>query len=228
MTNDDVDLTQWVRALITGVPAEMHAPTVARACLAAGRDPFPALEALSRITATRDAQRPPRPRSPSALRLRRAEERQPLPTTQYAPATALEPLNDPLLSASAKVLLMHVRALAGVGRVLETLTASLATLLGCSRRAIQIWRAELVDAGLLTHSYDPRRGTVTLTVTDLVVPAASSVATKVRAPAPDMRFRDRWKARMAALRRLGRVPGANHRAPIKQLNLSMTCEIAPA
>ncbi len=223
MISDDLD--SWVRAQLVGVPEDLRKPTVTRAAMAAGIDPFAALEAVNRFDTARLAARAPaKPRLPSVIRTRRAEEREPLPPSQYVPATALEPFADPLVSSGAKVLLAIIRSLAGTSRVLETLTVSLAALAGCSRRSIQYWYRELVAAELLTHEYDRQRGIVRLTLSDLVLPSVPPGPPKrVRAPTPDLRFRERWARRLAALRELGRQAlkgGAQNGALIKQVKES--------
>ncbi len=209
--NLDLNLDEWVRAQLVGVPEDLRKPVAVRTAQAAGIDPFAALEAVNRLDSARErARRPGKVRAPSRTRLQRAEARPDRETgRQYVPATALDPLLDPTLCSGAKTLLMLIRALAGSNRIVETLTVSLAVLMCVSRRTVQIWYRQLVAAGLLTHHYDRQRGIVILGLAEQVEPPeAARQPRPVRPPTPDMSFRTRWKRRMAALRCLGsKLPG---------------------
>lgn len=209
------DLITRVASLVAGVPRELHQKRLADEHLAGGLDLADTLPTLYALHARWDARREPqapRPRAtPRELRL----------TGRYVPALSLDPVTH--LRGCALSVLLLVRSLADqVGR-LVTLTASLATQLGYTRRAVQYAYHQLRAAGYLEHRYDAQHGVVVLELREAVLPAPEAVQgqqAERRAPTPSTGWREAWLRRVQALNTLARRGVRNAVHPLNAPSIS--------
>jgi hypothetical protein len=188
-----------VGTLVAGTPRELHQKRLAEEYLAGGLDIADTLPVLYALHARWDAGREPR-----APQLRNTA-REPRSTGRYVPHISLDPVTH--LRGCALATLLLVRSLADQAGRLVTLTASLATQLGYTRRAVQYAYHELRAAGYLEHRYDARQGVVVLELQEAVLPAAEAVQARReerRVPTSSIGWREAWKRRVQALNALAR------------------------
>jgi hypothetical protein len=137
---------------------------------------------------------PPQPRwrLPPRTRLDRWEERPGTPSGRFVQAVSLDPVLDWTVNDGAVRCLHLVVSLAGgVGRAFITLTSSIAKQLGRTRGTILNYWRQLVDAGLIEHSFNRRTGLVTVTVSKTIAPPPLPEKPKLwpRLPSPKVGWR---------------------------------------
>jgi hypothetical protein len=169
-------LLDRVRAATVGIAREFWPRAVAEA-VGAGVLEFEAFTALQQLQEPTPCGAPPqgRLRLPPRTRRDRWEERPETPSGRFVRAISLDPVLDWGLSDGAVRCLQLVTSLAGgVGRSFVTLTCSIARQLGRTRRTVQYYWSQLVEAGYIERTFDRKTGFVTITVTDAVKPAPLS------------------------------------------------------
>ncbi|MBI0436081.1 hypothetical protein [Roseomonas sp. KE0001] len=208
------DLVMRVAGLVAGTPRELHPKRLAEEHLAGGLDLADTLPALYALHARWDARRKPQaPRPRSA--------REPRSTGRYVPHLSLDPVTH--LRGCALATLLLVRSLADQAGRLVTLTTSLASQLGYTRRAVQYAYHELRAAGYVEHRYDAQRGVVVLELLEAVLPAPEAVQgqqAERRAPTPSTGWREAWLRRVQALNALARRGVRNAVHPLNASSIS--------
>jgi hypothetical protein len=172
-TGPVVPLIDRVRDVVRGTPFELWPREVAK-LVQAGTFEFEAHGVVKtlqeELTPCSTPQKVHR-RLPPRTRRDRWEERPVLPCGRWVHQISLDPALDWTLSDGANRCLQLVVSLSGgAGRSLKTLTSSIATQLGRTRRTVQNYWNELADAGYITRTFDRKSGHVTISVTDLVKP----------------------------------------------------------
>jgi hypothetical protein len=145
--------------------------------LAALQGTFDLIEALTELNTV---QRPPVALAPACtvrriprIRQQQWDDRPETPTGRFVRPLSLDPVLDWNLSDGATRCLQLVMSLAGgAGKVLVTLTCSIAKQLGRTTRTVQNYWNDLTAAGYLRRSFDRKTGLVTVTVTDDAAPLA--------------------------------------------------------
>ncbi|MFC4168410.1 hypothetical protein [Teichococcus aestuarii] len=206
------DLMTRVASLVAGIPRELHQKRLAEEYLAGGLDIADTLPTLYALHARWDARREPQAPRP------RSTPREPRSTGRYVPHISLDPVTH--LRGCALSVLLLVRSLADQAGRLVTLTASLATQLGYTRRAVQYAYHQLRAAGYLEHRYDAQRGVVVLELLEAVLPSPEAVQARQnerRAPTPKTGWREAWMRRVQALSALARRGVRN---AVRPLNVS--------
>ena len=208
------DLITRVASLVAGMPRELHPKRLAEEHLAGGLDLADTLPALYALHARWDARREPQAPRP------RAAPREPRSTGRYVPSLSLDPVTH--LRGCALSVLLLVRSLADQTGRLVTLTASLATQLGYTRRAVQYAYHQLRAAGYLEHRYDAQRGVVVLELLEAALPAPEAVQSRReerRAPTPSTGWREAWTRRVQALNALARQGVRNAVRPLNAFQI---------
>ncbi|PHK93422.1 hypothetical protein CR162_18645 [Pseudoroseomonas rhizosphaerae] len=208
------DLMTRVAGLVAGTPRELHQKRLAEEYLAGGLDIADTLPALYALHASWDARREPQAPRP------RSTPREPLSTGRYVPALSLDPVTH--LRGCALATLLLVRSLADQAGRLVTLTVSLATQLGYTRRAVQYAYHELRAAGYLEHRYDAQHGVVVLELLEAVLPAPEAVQARQeerQAPTPSTGWREAWKRRVQALNAAARRGVRNAVRPLNGISI---------
>lgn len=90
--------------------------------------------------------------------------------------TSLDPFLDRRLRGDAPRCLALLRSLAGHARTFTTLTSSLAKQLGRCTNTIRNYRADLVAAGYIWWTTDPRTGHTTVLIREAVEPPSRRAA----------------------------------------------------
>lgn len=193
--SERLSLLDRVRAAIVGVAREFWPRAVAEA-VQAGALPFDAYTVLQEMQAPIPCGVPPqaRLRLPPRTRLKRWDERPDIPSGRWVDQISVDPVQDWSISDGAMRCLIVVVSLAGgPGRLIVTLTSSIAKHLGRTARTVQNYWNELAAAGWIERTFDRKTGLVTVKVTDRVKPPPLPEKPKPwpRLPSP----RAGWKRR---------------------------------
>jgi hypothetical protein len=166
-------LLDRIRVAIVGTAREFWPKVIATHAQAGAWDLYEALTALRELEEPTPCGAPPRThwRLPPRTRLDRWEERPETPSGRFIRPMSLDPVLDWTVSDGAVRCLHLVMSLAGgTERAFVTLTSSVAKQLGRTARTVQNYWRELVDSGLLEHTFNRRTGLVTVTVSKAAEP----------------------------------------------------------